>query len=190
MLDKRQQQILAVRNQVMKNRKVLCTGNPDRKSTIASAVKEIWPEATFIHLSNGFDLKNISSVEDKLKKLFRTHNTFINASYLSGMQIKLLKLCHEHMLIGEVYNIGSTNEYDGLGPETYKNNKIELRETSLKLNSFRFQTTHIVMGGIDIGKPETESWVKPIKIVEMIKWVTKQDIKIPIIGIDQPKQPW
>ena len=71
-----------------------------------------------------------------------------------------------------------------------KNNKIELRETSLKLNSFRFQTTHIVMGGIDIGEPETENWVKPMKIVEMIKWVTEQDIKIPIIGIDQPKQPW
>ena len=46
------------------------------------------------------------------------------------------------------------------------------------------------MGGIDTGKPETESWVKPIKIVEMIKWVTEQDVKIPIIGIDQPKQPW
>jgi len=46
------------------------------------------------------------------------------------------------------------------------------------------------MGGIDTGKPETESWVKPIKIVEMIKWVTEQDVKIPIIGIDQRKQPW
>ena len=123
MLDKRQQQILAVRNQVMKNRKVLCTGNPDREGTIASAVKKIWPETTFIHLSNGFDLKNISSVEDKLKKSFQTHNTFINASYLGGMQIKLLELCHQHMPIGEVYNIGSTNEYDGLGSETYKNNK-------------------------------------------------------------------
>jgi hypothetical protein len=190
MLDKRQQQILAVRNQVMQNRKVLCTGNPDREGTIASAVKKIWPETTFIHLSNGFDLKNISSVEDKLKKSFQTHNTFINASYLGGIQIKLLELCHQHMPIGEVYNIGSTNEYDGLGSETYKNNKIKLRQTSLKLNSFRFQTTHIVMGGIDTGKPKTESWVKPIKIVEMIKWVTEQDVKIPIIGIDQRKQPW
>ena len=191
MLDKRQQQILAVRNQVMKNRKVLCTGNPDRKGTIASAIKEIWPQTTFIHLSNGFDLKNISSIEDKLKKLFQTHNTFINASYLSGMQIKLLELCHQHMPRGEVYNIGSTNEYDGLSQnEAYGNNKRELRGISLKLNSFRFQTTHIVMGGIDTGKPETESWVKPIKIAEMIKWVTEQDIKIPIIGIDQPKQPW
>ena len=48
MLDKRQQQILTVRNQVMENRKVLCTGNPNKKGTIASAVKEIWPEATLI----------------------------------------------------------------------------------------------------------------------------------------------
>ena len=94
------------------------------------------------------------------------------------------------MPIGEVYNIGSTNEYDGLGPEKYKNNKLELRETSLKLNSFRFQTTHIVMGGIDTGLPETADWIKPIKLVEMIKWMTEQKFKIPIIGIDQPKQPW
>tara|TARA_B100001094_G_C18156171_1_gene786582 strand:- start:96 stop:671 length:576 start_codon:yes stop_codon:yes gene_type:complete len=191
MLDKRQQQILAVRNQVIKNRKVLCTGNPNKKGTIASGVKEIWPETTFIHLSNGFDLKDISSIEDKLKKLFQTHNTFINASYLSGMQIKLLELCHQHMTIGEVYNIGSTNEYDGLSQdEAYGNNKRQLREISLKLNSFRFQTTHIVMGGIDTGNSQTENWIKPIKIAEMIKWITEQDVKIPIIGIDQPKEPW
>ena len=92
MLDKRQQQILEVRNQLMKNRKVLCTGNPNKKGTIASGVKEIWPDTTFIHLSNGFDLKDISSAEDKLKKLFKTHNTFINASYLGGMQIKVLEV--------------------------------------------------------------------------------------------------
>jgi len=191
MLDKRQQQILEVRNQLMKNRKVLCTGNPNKKGTIASGVKEIWPDTTFIHLSNGFDLKDISSAEDKLKKLFKTHNTFINASYLGGMQIKLLELCHQHMPIGEVYNIGSTHEYDGLSPEeAYGHNKRQLREISLKLNTFRFQTTHIVMGGIDTGKSHTEGWIKPIKIAEMIKWVTEQDIKIPIIGIDQPKQPW
>ena len=191
MLDKRQQQILAVRNQVMKNRKILCTGNPDKKSTIASGVRDIWPNSTFIHLSNGFDLKDISSIEDKLKKLFQTHNTFINASYLDGMQIKLLELCHQYMPNGEVYNIGSTNQYDGLSQnETYVNNKRELQKISLKLNSFRFQTTHIVMGGIDTGEPETEGWVKPLKIAEMIKWVTEQDIKIPILGIDQPKQPW
>ena len=46
------------------------------------------------------------------------------------------------------------------------------------------------MGGINTGTPETEDWIKPKKIAEMIKWITEQDIKIPIIGIDQPKQPW
>ena len=29
-----------------------------------------------------------------------------------------------------------------------------------------------------------------MKLVEMIKWMTEQKFKIPIIGIDQPKQPW
>ena len=36
------------------------------------------------------------------------------------------------MPIGEVYNIGSTNEYDGLGSETYKNNKIEVTTNKFK----------------------------------------------------------
>ena len=99
-------------------------------------------------------------------------------------------MCSKYMTIGDVFNIGSTHEYDGLGSENYKRNKIELREKSLELNSFRFQTCHIVMGGIDTGLPETADWIKPNKIAEVISWITKQKFKIPIIGIDQPKQPW
>ena len=119
-MDKKQKQILQVRNRVMQDRKVLCTGNPNRKGTIASGVREVW-----------------------------------------------------------------------MGSDSYKKNKLELRDKSLELNSFRLQTCHIVMGGVDTGIEESQNWVKPKKIAEMIKWVTEQDtIKIPIIGIDQPKQPW
>ena len=79
----------------------------------------------------------------------------------------------------------------GVQRQAYKKNKLELRDKSLELNSFRLQTCHIVMGGVDTGIEERQNWVKPKKIAEMIKWVTEQDtIKIPIIGIDQPKQPW
>ncbi len=184
-----QQKILTVRNMLMAKRKVLCTGNPNKDGTIASGIKEIWPDATFIHLSNGYDF-NKGENEEKLKKLFQTHNTFVNASYVRGVQKKLLKMCSENMTIGDVFNIGSTYEYDNLGGEEVTKNKIELREMSLKINNFRLQTTHIVMGGIDTGLPNTNAWIKPKKIAEMIKWVTEQDIKIPIIGIDQPKQPW
>ena len=190
-MNKRQQQILQVRNKVMQNRKVLCTGNPNRKGTIASGVKEVWPDATFIHLSNGFDFWKLAEKEDELKKLFKNHNTFINASYVNGVQIKLLEICSENMIVGDVFNIGTTHEYDGGGSDSYKKNKVELRTKSLSLNSFRLQTCHVVMGGVDTGIEDSKDWVKPKKIAEMIKWVTEQEtIKIPIIGIDQPKQPW
>ena len=36
----------------MENRKVVCTGNPDRPYTIANGIKKIWPNATFLSLSN------------------------------------------------------------------------------------------------------------------------------------------
>lgn len=190
MLDKRQQQILALRNHSMETRKVLCTGNPNREGTIASGVKEIWPDATFIHLSQGYDFLNLGDKRKEVEQLFKTHNTFINASYVKGVQTKLLEMCSKNMTVGDVFNIGSTHEYDNIGPEQYKEGKLALRKLSLELNSFRLQTCHIIMGGINTGTPETEDWIKPKKIAEMIKWITEQDIKIPIIGIDQPKQPW
>ena len=190
MLDKRQQQILALRNHSMETRKVLCTGNPNREGTIASGVKEIWPDATFIHLSQGYDFLNLGDKRKEVEQLFKTHNTFINASYVKGVQTKLLEMCSKNMTVGDVFNIGSTHEYDNIGPEQYKEEKLALRKLSLELNSFRFQTCHIIMGGINTGTPENQDWIKPKKIAEMIKWITEQDVKIPIIGIDQPKQPW
>jgi hypothetical protein len=190
MLDKRQQQILAVRNHAMKTRKILCTGNPDRKGTIASGVREIWPEATFIHLSNGYNFRDLREKQKDIEELFKQHNTFINASYVKGYQARLLQICNENMMVGDVFNIGTTHEYDDLGHEEYKNNKLKLRKLSLDLNSFRIQTCHVIVGGINIGTSETVDWVKPKRIAEMIKWVTEQDVKIPIIGIDQQKQPW
>ena len=190
MLDTKQQQILAVRNHVMKTRKVLCTGNPDTVGTIASGVREIWPDSTFIHLSNGYDFWNLEDKQKDIETLFRHHNTFINASYVKGVQTKLLQLCNKNMVIGDVFNIGSSHEYDNLGREEYRDNKLQLRKLSLELNTFRFQTCHIVMGGIDTGSDATSDWVKPRRIAEMIQWITEQDVKIPILGIDQPKEPW
>ena len=121
-MDLKQQQILEARNKVMENRKVLCTGNPDKISTIASGIKQVWPNATFIHLSKGYDFYKLGENEDNLKMLFKTHNTFINASYVDGVQKSLLEMCSKYMTIGDVFNIGSTHEYDGLGSENYKRN--------------------------------------------------------------------
>ena len=185
----KEEQILQARNNFMAAPKVLCTGNPDKSACIASGVKHLFPDATFIHRSNGYDLTNID--EDMLKNLFESHNTFINASYISeNCQQELLKLCNKHMKIGNVFNIGSTHEYDNLGDDTYTQSKQALRKLSLELNSFRFQTCHIVLGGIRTDKKETKGWISPLEIAKLIKWTTTQRYKVPIIGIDQPKQPW
>ena len=189
-MNQQQSNILNIRNKFMSQRKVLCTGNPDKSGTIASGIKELYPDATFIHLSKGYDFCNLGNKLQSLEKLFQSHNTFINASYVKGAQINLLDICYKNMKIGDVFNIGSTHEYDGLGSDSYRLNKLKLRENSLNFNSFRFQTCHIIVGGIDIGVAESREWIKPKQIAELINWITLQKFKMPIISIDQPKQPW
>ena len=173
--------------------RVVCTGNPDDQSTLASGIKKIFPDATFIHRSNGWDLSDQSTqAQQKLKTLFAQHNTFINASYVNhGIQSYLLELCNQSVKYCDVFNIGSTNEYDGLGPVQYQQSKLDLRNNSLRLNSYRFQTHHIVLGGIKIpSKTETQDWLDISTICEIIPWILAQPFKIPLIAIDQPKAPW
>ena len=109
MLDTKQQQILAARNHLIKTRKVLCTGNLDKVGTIASGVREIWPDSTFIHLSNGYDFWNLEDKQKDIEILFRQDNTFINASYVKGVQTKLLQLCNKNMIISVAKNTKITN---------------------------------------------------------------------------------
>lgn len=184
----REELIKKARDKFMSSRKVICTGDPSNPKHIASGIKKVWPDATFIYKSNGYDL---DTEQEKIKEQLSKHNTFINASYInSEAQVKLLEMCAEAMPIGDVYNIGSSHEYDNLGPEEYKNAKLKLRDKSLSLNSFRFQTCHIIVGGIDRGREDTKGWIEPIEIAELIKWTTTLRYKIPVIGIDQPKKPW
>ena len=180
--------IKKARDKLISTRKIICTGDPNNPKHIASGIKQVWPDATFIYRSNGYD---VYTEQEKIKEQLSKHNTFINASYINpNAQTKLLELCAETMPIGDVYNIGSSHEYDNLGPEEYKNAKLKLRDKSLSLNSFRFQTCHIIVGGIDRGTEDTQGWIEPIEIAQLIEWIMKQRYKIPMIGIDQPKQPW
>jgi hypothetical protein len=182
-----------LRKKLMATRRVICTGNPDNPSTLASGVKKIFPDATFIHQSNGWDLSDQSDqAQQKLKDIFVQHNTFINASYIGpGIQSYLLELCNQSVKYCDVFNIGSTHEYDGLGPPQYQQSKLDLRIKSLKLNSYRFQTHHIVLGGIKMqSKPETQSWLDISTICQIIPWMLDQPFEIPLIAIDQPKAPW
>ena len=184
----REELIKKARDKFMSSRKIICTGDPNNPEHIAYGIKKVWPDTTFMHKSNGYDLDTeLEKIIEQLSK----HNTFINASYInSEAQVKLLEMCAEAMPIGDVYNIGSSHEYDNLGPEEYKNAKLKLRDKSLSLNSFRFQTCHIIVGGIDRGREDTKGWIEPIEIAELIKWTTTLRYKIPVIGIDQPKKPW
>ena len=168
-----------LRKIVMNRRMVLCTGNPDRKGSIASGIREVFPNTTFVYKSNGYDLTKVS-----IKDIMSKHNCFINTAYIEhGMQLKLLNDYFESVKIGEVFNIGSTHEYDNLGgdPE-YVNSKLMLRDRSLELNNYRINSTHIVLGEKDK--------ITPIRIAKFIKWITEQEMKFPIIGFDYPKQAW
>ena len=189
-MNRHEKSIKIVRDRYMSTRKILCTGNPENKNCIAYGIKQIFPNATFIHRSKGFDLptQNFKEFVQEVKK----HNTFINASYIGPMvQNKLLQVASDEMKLGQIFNIGSTHEYDGFGNSEYTESKIHLRDLSLQINNFRIQTTHIVLGGLDLNTHNTVGWIKPIKIAELIQWIIKQDSHcIPLIGIDQHKQPW
>ena len=175
------------RKKFIENRKVICTGNPDRPYTIASGIKKIWPDATFLSLSNGWDL--LTSPDDRLKEVFSKHNTFINASYIgSKIQSRLLELCNQAVKFCDVINIGSTHEYDGNGSEEYQNSKLDLRNKSLQLDTYRFQTHHIILGTIETAT--TENHVEISTICQMIPWILDQKFKIPLIAINQPREPW
>jgi|TARA_B100001094_G_scaffold233091_1_gene227975 hypothetical protein len=168
-----------LRELVMSNRMVLCTGNPDRQGSIASGIREVFPNTTFIHRSNGYDLTKVS-----IKDIMSKHNCFINTAYIEhGMQLKLLNDYFESVKIGEVFNIGSTHEYDNLSKDKdYAVNKIMLRNRSLELNNYRINSIHIVLG--------EKNKITPIRVAKLIKWITEQEMKFPIIGFDHPKQAW
>jgi hypothetical protein len=181
------------RQKLFQKRKVICTGNPDRLGTIASAVKQKFPDATFISKSLGYDLSNINlnNIED-ISKVFKEHNTFINASYIEPYaQSKLLDVCNQNLKFCDVFNIGSTHEYDNLGTEIYKLSKLDLRNKSLCLNTYRFKTSHIIVGGIKkYNDSSTDNWIDPNEICDIIVWITQQRFSVPIISLDQPKQVW
>lgn len=187
-MNKYEKSLIMVRNKIMADKKIVCTGNPENPNCIAYGVAEVFPNTIFLHKSMGVDL---TKDFNKIKNILSNNNIFINASYIGPfIQTKLLKLAHEQFKMGHIFNIGSTNEYDKLGEKTYCESKLNLRETSLELNNFRIQTTHILLGGIDLGESKTNNWIKPLDIAQLILWITKQYHTIPLIALDQNKKPW
>ena len=53
----REELIKKARDKFMSSRKVICTGDPSNPKHIASGIKKVWPDATFIYKSNGRKLR-------------------------------------------------------------------------------------------------------------------------------------
>lgn len=179
-----------LRRKFMAERRVLCTGNPDRKYSIAQGVKKLYPNATFIHKSNGWDLTD-PGCESAVKQLFKQHNLFINASYIApGVQTRLLEWCSQTSKYCDVVNIGSTHEYDGGGDKDYQDSKKNLRDLSLSLNTYRFKTCHLILGHLSTSDDSSARQLSIDSVCKMIPWVFEQPFEIPILAIDNKKDPW
>jgi hypothetical protein len=90
-----------------------------------------------------------------------------------------------------VFNIGSTHEYDNLGLSDYIQSKLDLRNKSLQLNTYRFRTHHVMVGRIKkISDPESNDGLDIPTICNTIPWIMQQSFNVPLICIDQRKTPW
>jgi hypothetical protein len=166
--------------------KIICTGNPG-KPGIANAVSIYFPDTTFIHLSNGYDLTSINGRE-KFKSLIADFNVFINVSQLSGdSQEVLLQIAHSAGMKGHVFNIGSIAEYQRWEwyDAEYTKYKRSLRETSLDLCSEFFKTTHVIVGGFQDSSNCHPDRMDPMEIVRTINFVLESNVNIPIIGVEK-----
>jgi hypothetical protein len=192
-MNEQQKKLQSLRETLMSSRRVICTGNPNNSDTLAHGFKKIFPTATFIHLTAGWDLTDQSeAASNKLKHLFLQHNTFINCSYIAPyVQSFLLEVCNKSVKFCDVFNIGSTYEYDRNAPLEYQQSKLDLRNKSLQFNTYRFQSHHIALGRINRSTDSPYSTYLDIdNICNSIIWLTQQPFKIPLICIDNPKDPW
>lgn len=168
--------------------KILCTGNPDH-FTVSRGIKELFPYADFASRVTGYDLRMWTpESEIYFRNKIKNYNVLINSSFISnGAQQKILEIAKEEWVEGHVINIGSTAEYEGRRsslPQSYCIQKRALRDLSLSLNSKKFKTTHITVGGINDGLPGHENWIDVVEIAKVVKFVLQSSVDIPIIGIE------
>lgn len=173
--------------------KILCSGNPNHP-TIASAVYKLFPDAEFASRATGYDLRFWDQgSEDYFRKKIVNYNVFINSSFIcNGGQLALLETAHQEWsannITGHIINIGSTAEWLGIDSKytTYSIQKRSLRDRSLQLNrQSSIQTTHIIVGGINDGKPEHANWLDLNHVASVISWVLVHPCNIPLLQIEK-----
>jgi hypothetical protein len=173
--------------------KILCSGNPN-DHTIASGIRELYPDADFASRTTGFDLRFWDDVytKDEFKNQVINYDVFINSSFICGWgQHQLLELTveswRESKHPGHIVNIGSTVEWDGVNSPygVYVSQKRALQERSLQLNMKNsIRTTHVIVGGINDGKAGHEDWIKPVEIARTIQWVIEKiGPTVPLIAL-------
>lgn len=176
--------------------RILCTGNPDKK-TIAWAVRQKWSNAATVSLSQGYDLRLLNEpAVDKFTQKIIECDVFINSSYIAqGVQANLLERTvqkwMEHDIKGHVFNIGTTLEWDQDNISEYKDSKIAFRNASLDLNKQTGITgvkcTYIMLGGVSQPGPKSQDGVDPLSIVAAIEWIAQTPERIGLIQIDSVK---
>lgn len=168
--------------------RILCTGNPKDRG-IAQSISKIFPDADFVSRSNGFDLSfPISDTEKKFKEKLKDYNVFINNAYIDyGCQERLLKIVREEWTEGNVFNIGTLEEYERWAwkEQGYTEEKRRLRELGLSLFDEQFKTTHVVVGGFQALTPGSSNTMDPVNIANSIKWILEAPFEVPIIGMQQ-----
>jgi hypothetical protein len=169
--------------------KILCTGNPDSaiKQTIASGVRQIFPEADFAHPGTGYDL-TFSTPEsiDFFKNQIKEYDVLLNCSYIK--QYDQLTFAYHSFLHCKkpnfVINIGSSVEYEGILTEhwQYRIDKLMLRDMSMKLCNTEFRSTSITCAGINDGMKHP-SGLSVLHIAQTINWILGQEFAVPILAM-------
>jgi hypothetical protein len=172
---------------------ILCSGNPTHQ-TVASAISKTFPNADFASRASGYDLRFWDpGSETYFRKQIVNYNVFINSSFIcNGGQLALLEATHQEWvandIFGHIVNIGSTAEWLGIDSKypTYSIQKRSLRDRSLQLNGkHNIKTTHIIVGGINDGKPEHAAWLEIEHVANTIKWVLTHPCNIPLLQIEK-----
>lgn len=170
----------------MENHKIICTGNPSKNYTIANSIKNFFPDTTFIHHSNGFDLTSNLGLE-LFQQQLSNHSVLLNCSYIApGIQEKLLNIAREVWNQGHVFNIGSFVEFksNNIDDQAYLESKKNLRDQSLKLCNDKFKITHITVDGYKCNNDVNSNKMSVDSIAKTIQWIlNEKDFFIPFIGV-------
>ena len=174
---------------------MLCTGNPNHP-TVASAVRKKFPQAEFASRATGYDLRFWDpGSEDFFKENIKNYNVFINSSFIcGGGQLALLEttwqVWSENNIRGHIINIGSSSEFLGVTDPMvndhvygiYSIQKRALRDRSLQLNNKNgIRTCHLILGGLNDGKPEHSNWLDLETVADIIRWVLENPVDIPLL---------